>query len=127
MDNYYRNCPPRMDDGRFTTNYKSSSNINEYIKYMNGITRDDDYRLFLQTNAVKLMDSEWSYLRKNDSCWDNACVHKYPLRMNPRLFVQERENTNMLFENKELPDNFKCSIYSDYRISETPLQYNKIN
>lgn len=127
MDNFYKNCPPRMDDGRFTTNYKSDSSINEYIKYMNGITRDDDYRLFLQINAEKLMDSEWLYLRKNDSCWNNACVHKYPLRMDPRLFVQEREDANMLFKYKELPENFKCQKYADYRMSETPLQNYQID
>ena len=122
MDNYYKNCPPRMNDGRFTTNYKSNSSINEYIKYMNGITRDDDYRLFLQINGDKLMDSEWGYLRNNDSCWNNACVHHYPLRMNPMLFSQQRENANMLFEKKELPNSFKCDKYADYRMSETPLQ-----
>jgi hypothetical protein len=127
MDNYYKNCPPRMDDGRFTTNYKSASSINEYIKYMNGITRDDDYRLFLQINANKLMDSEWLYLRENDSCWNNACVHQYPLRMDPRLFSQERENANMLFQQKELPTTFKCMDLVDYRMSETPMLNYKID
>ena len=127
MDNFYKNCPPKMDDGRFTTNYKSNSSINEYIKYMNGITRDDDYRLFLQINAEKLMDSEWLYLRKNDSCWNNACVHNYPLRMDPRYFDQERENANLLFQKKELPDDLKCQLYSDYRMNETPLQNYMVN
>ena len=88
MDNYYKNCPPKMDDGRFTTNYKTSSSIEEYIKYVNGITRDDDYRLFLQLNATKMMDSEWMWFRKNDSCWNNACVHNYSLRMDPKYFEQ---------------------------------------
>ena len=127
MDNYYSNCPPRMDDARFTTNYKLDSSINEYIKYMNGITRDDDYRLFLQINANKLMDSEWMYLKKNDSCWNNACVHKYPLRMDPRLFVKERENANLLFQNKIIPDDLRCDIYSDYRMTDTPLQNYQMN
>lgn len=119
MDNYYRNCPARMDDGRFTTNYKSSSSYNEYIKYMNGITRDDDYRLFLQINADKLMNSEWLYLKKNESCWNNACVHNYPLRMDPRLFVEERQNANMLFQKKELGETFKCAKFADYRMTDT--------
>ena len=122
MDNYYKNCPPKMDDGRFTTNYKTSSSIEEYIKYVNGITRDDDYRLFLQLNATKMMDSEWMWFRKNDSCWNNACVHNYPLRMDPRMFSTERENANLLFQKKQLPDNLKCQTYADYRMSETPLQ-----
>jgi hypothetical protein len=127
MDNYYKNCPPRMDDGRFTTNYKTSSTIEEYIKYVNGITRDDDYRLFLQLNATKMMDSEWMWFRKNDSCWNNACVHNYPLRMDPKDFEQERLKANMLFQTKQLPDNLKCPVYSDYRLTETPLQNYQIN
>ncbi len=122
MDNYYKNCPPRMDDGRFTTNYKTASSYNEYIKYVNGITRDDDYRLFLQLNANRLMDAEWIYLRQNDSCWNNACVHKYPLRMDPRDFAKERMDANLLFRSKVLPESFECAKYADYRCTETPLQ-----
>lgn len=127
MDNYYKNCPPRMSDGRFTTNYKSATCNNEYIKFTNNITRDDDYRLFLQTNGVKMMDSEWLNLKQNDSCWNNACVHKYPLRMDPRNFVQERTNADLLFKSKELPMDLKCDAYSDYRMSQTPLQNYQIN
>ena len=37
---------------------------------MNGIVRDDDYRLFLQTNGNTLRDSEWLYLRQNYSCFN---------------------------------------------------------
>jgi len=122
MDNYYKNCPPKMNDGRFTTNYKTASCYNEYIKYQNGITRDDDYRLFLQLNADKLMDSEWMNLRETDSCWNNACVHKYPLRMDPRDFGKELNDANLLFNTQKLPDDVKCDLYADYRMSETPLQ-----
>jgi len=103
------------------------ASINEYIKYVNGITRDDDYRLFLQLNATKMMDSEWIYFRQNDSCWNNACVHNYPLRMDPRDFEQERLKANMIFQMKELPANLKCPIYPDYRLTETPLQNYQIN
>lgn len=122
MDNYYKNCPPRMDDARFLTNYKSSSCNNEYIKYLNGIVRDDDYRLFLQMNAEKYMDSEWMHLRKNESCWNNACVHKYPTRMDPRKFDEERQNANLLFTNSVLPNNLRCEKFSDYRMTFTPIQ-----
>jgi hypothetical protein len=127
MDNYYKNCPPKMDDGRFTTNYKTASCYNEYIKYQNGITRDDDYRLFLQLNADKIMDNDWIKLRKDDSCWNNACVHKYPLRMDPRDFTKEIENANLLFRSNKLPDDLKCMSYADYRMVETPLQNFKVD
>jgi hypothetical protein len=115
-----------MDDGRFITNWKTASCYNEYIKYMNGIVRDDDYRLFLQMNADKIMDSEWMYLKKNDSCWNNACVHKYATRMDPRFFVQERQDANLLFKTNELPQNLKCQAFADYRSSMTPLQNYKV-
>ena len=106
MDNFYQNCPAKMDDGRFTTNYRSDSCINEQIKYVNGIVRDDDYRYFLQQNGEKLMENEWSFLKNNFDCMNNACVHTYPLRMDPRNF-------------NNLPDNLKCKMYSDYRLTES--------
>jgi hypothetical protein len=122
MDNFYSNCPARMDDGHFLTNYKTASSYNEYIKFMNGIVRDDDYRLFLQLNADKIMDSEWLYLKKNDSCWNNACVHKYNTRMDPRFFVQERDDANLLFRTNELPKRLNCPRFADYRLTTTTMQ-----
>lgn len=127
MDNFYANCPAKMDDARFLTNYKSSSSNNEYIKYKYGIVRDDDYRLFLQLNANKIMDSEFIYLKKNDSCFNNACVHVYETRMDPRLFVKERENANLVLSSKILPNTFKCPTYQDYRASVTPLQMLRVS
>jgi hypothetical protein len=122
MDNYYENCPARMEDARFLENYKSSTSIDEFIKFDNDIVRDDEYRLFLQINADKIMDNEWLHLKKNNSCWNNACVHKYPLRMDPRLFHKERSDANALFIQKQLDNSFKCDKYVDYRMSQTPLQ-----
>ena len=122
MDNYYQNCPAKMDDARFITNYRSSSCNDEYIKYVNDIVRDDDYRLFLQLNGQNMMDSEWLFLKKNDSCQTNACVHKYPLRMDPRLFSQEIQASNLLFQQRMLPTDLQCTNYSDYRMCDTPLQ-----
>jgi hypothetical protein len=121
MDNFYQNCPPKMDDARFTTNYRTDTCINEYIKYANGIVRDDDYRLFLQLNGEKMMNLEWETLKKNNSCFNNACVHTYPLRMDPRNFAQEKEKANLLFKANNLPESFKCPVYEDYRLSYSPL------
>jgi len=119
MDNFYQNCPAKMDDGRFTTNYRTDSCINEQIKYVNGIVRDDDYRYFLQQNGQKLMENEWSYLKNNYYCMNNACVHTYPLRMDPRNFKLEKERADLLFLSNNLPDNFKCKMYDDYRLTDS--------
>ena len=63
MDNYFKGCPPRMDDARFLTDYRSQDTINQSIQKMNGIVRDDDYRLFLQQNAGTIMDRQWDISR----------------------------------------------------------------
>ena len=78
-------------------------------------------------NAEKLMDNEWIDLRKNNSCWNNACVHTYSTRMDPRDFAVEMENTNILFKSKQLPVNLKCKVYADYRMTSTPIQNFKVN
>ena len=122
MDNYYTNCPARMDDARFLENYKSATCINEFIKYSNNIIRDDDYRLFLQLNADKMLDYEWMNLKRNNVCWNNSCVHKYPLRMDPRSFSKERNDANEQLKDAVLPNNFKCESYADYRMTHTTLQ-----
>lgn len=120
MDNYYQNCPPKSYS-KGLSNYKSSWVNNELIKSKNGIVRDDDYRLFLQMNAEKLMDSEWLNLRQTQSCWNNACVHDFPMRQNPVTFVQERQQADLLFKTNVLPPSVKCPSYVDYRMTKTPM------
>ena len=121
MDNYYTNCPARMGDARFLENYKSATSIDEFIKYSNNIVRNDDYRLFLQLNGEKLIESEWNNL-KNHACWNNSCVNKYPTRMDTRFFYQERMDADEQLKYPILPNNFKCNIYADYRMTQTSLQ-----
>jgi hypothetical protein len=65
------------------------------------------------------METEWSFLKKNFDCMNNACVHNYPLRMDPRNFTAEREKTDLLFLSNNLPDNLKCKTYADYRLTES--------
>jgi len=119
MDNFFQNCPPKMEDqGRQLSDFQSSTRKNEYIKYINNIYRDDHYRLFLQMNAKELMDREWAYNRINHSCWVSDCVHKYPLRVLPRQMWEERQVydsiTNMN-TNKQLAPLRRCEKFNDYR------------
>jgi len=117
MDNFYHTCPPKMSDGRHMTDYRPHTHVEEQIKYINGITRDDEARLFLQGNAEKIMNNEWNYLRQNKSCWVNECVHKYPLYMYPPWFTQELQDYNTLAVPNHKP--FECKNYVDYRLTET--------
>ena len=81
MDNYFKDCPPKMDDGRYLTDFRPTSIREQFIKSINGIVRDDEYRNFLQKNGESIIDREWSALRKtqschtNQSCTTNNCGH----------------------------------------------------
>ena len=121
MDNYFQNCPPMMEDqGRHLTDFKTATRRNEYIKYINDIWRDDQYRLFLQLNGGKILDNEWAWHKKNNSCWVNDCIHHYPTRNSPRHFVQERQAYDSVYNlktNRQLAPMRKCNTYRDYRLN----------
>lgn len=121
MDNFYHNCPPMMEDqGRHLGDFKTATRRNEYIKYINDIHRDDQYRLFLQLNGSEILDNMWKYHRKYNSCFVNDCVHHYPTRANPGQFAEEMEAYNSIFNmrtNKILAPMRQCKPYQDYRLN----------
>jgi hypothetical protein len=47
--------------------------------------------------------------------------------MDPRFFVQERQDANMLFKTNELPNTLNCPKYADYRLTTTPMQNYKVS
>ena len=114
MDNYYATCPPKMSDGRHITDYTESTLKDEQIKHINGIIRDDEYRLFLQQNGATILDREWDYMKSNNSCWLNECVHTYPTSMYPGWFTEENSRYNALAEpNRD--QRYECKKQVDYR------------
>jgi len=121
MDNYFQTCPPMMEDqGRHLGDYKTATRRNEYIKYINDVWRDDQYRLMLQLNGKKILDNEWSYHKKRNRCWVNDCIHHYPTRVNPRQLWQEMQAYNSIYDlrtNKPLAPMRKCNRYKDFRLN----------
>ena len=115
MDNFYHDCPPMMSDGRHFTDYKTATRRNEYIKYINTIYRDDDYRLFLQDNTNSILNNVWDFHKKNTNCWKNSCVHIYPTRSIPRHFVQEREAYDQIYQVTQPPATEACKNCKKYR------------
>ena len=107
-----------MSDGRHMTDYRTAVRREEYNKMINKMQRDDDYRMFLQNSADQIMDSEWSYLRANKSCWKNNCVHNYPTRVYPPWFVEERKNHDARALNNDMSGK-NCQRFEDYRLTTT--------
>jgi hypothetical protein len=121
MDNYFQNCPPKMQDqGRPLSDFQSPTRRNEFIKYSNDIYRDDQYRLFLQKNGKEIMDREWNYYGQTARCWDNDCVHNYPTRSLPSDYYNEMQAYNSIFNqntNKEYAPLRVCEQLNDYRMN----------
>jgi hypothetical protein len=119
-DNFFQNCPAKMEDqGRHLADFQSSTRRDEYIKYVNDIYRDDQYRLFLQSNGREIMDREWAFHKKYSSCWDSPCIHKFPSRCNARQYWEERQAYDSTFNmntREPLAPLRKCGCYKDFRM-----------
>ncbi len=112
MDNFFQNCPAIMSDGRLFTEWRSDVLLNENIKDVNNVVRDDDYRILLQKNADAFMNQEWMYISEQAKCNQTKCVHKYSTRMPLRYLCQEMNDYNARkVEN--------CPVYNDYRLTIT--------
>jgi hypothetical protein len=118
MDNFFKQCPPKMEDGRLFLDARSAVRREEYIKFINNIVRDDDHRLFYQKNADTIMDREWKYLKENKYCRLKECVHTYPTRVYPPWFVEERRKYDSL-KNPARVMKYECPTVGDYRLTMT--------
>ena len=122
MDNFYNECPAKMEDARFLTDYRSSNTREQFIKSINGIARTDDYRAFLNENAEKIIDAEWDHLSLANSCKATTCVHTSPLRpslgtTNKELQLYNDVQTGRM--TKENPNYPMCKPHADYRMTDT--------
>ena len=122
-DNFFKGCPPVMSDGRLFTDYRTAVRTDQNIKRINGIERDDEYRIFLQSNAQQIMNSDWDNMRKNKSCWVNKCVHNYPTRMYPSWFVEQKNAVDKAYNNQHSTE-YQCLKFNDYRASGTKSSHN---
>jgi len=120
MDNFYQNCPAKMSDaGRELGDFQTPTKRNEYIKYINDIWRDDQYRLFLQLNGKEILKKEWEFMKKSNSCRLNDCVHNFPTRSTPYDYQKEMTLYNSVYDvntNRQYAPIRQCVNYKDYRM-----------
>lgn len=117
MDNYFKQCPPMMSDGRLFQDFRTATRRNEYAKYKLNIYRNDDYRLYLQQHGDELLNQEWNFLKENRSCKQIPCVFTFPTRMNPNDFQKELNSSNNVMKiprRATFPQPF-----NDYRMTNT--------
>lgn len=115
MNNYFHECPPRMDDGTHFTDWVTNSIRNDIIKTSHNIVRDDHYRIFLQQNGEKIMDFLWDNDYQSLKCENKPCIHTYPTRVTYPMLDEEFKKYNN-FTKKYNYNELNCTKYKDYRI-----------
>jgi hypothetical protein len=116
MDNYFQGCPPMMNDGRFMTDYRSSQVREEYFKFKNCLSTENQSRTLRIDNADKIMDDEWDYLIENKSCFPQKnCYHTANTTKTSTIY----NNAEILAYNGKIPAP-KCNIgCNDFRMTVT--------
>ena len=92
-NNKYFDCPARMDDGRTFTDYRSSSQVDDMIRYSNNVMSSYEYRQFLINNADNIMNINNQYIFNKVGC----------------------ESCN----SETIPFKTKCDINSDFSVCNT--------
>lgn len=122
MDNFYKDCPARMDDSRFLTDYRTANTREQNIKMINGFVNDDEYRMFMQTNGETIMDRQWNSIKISNVCKTNCCIHSDPTRSNNGMIYNELKRYNAVRTGAldKTNSNYPiCPTYDDYRMSNT--------
>jgi hypothetical protein len=107
-NNVYRQCPARMEDGRFITRYESSNELTRQIQVLNGIPSSNRFRNFLQQNTDLIMANERKWLDRKYGCHPNiACSEGYYF-LNVRPVDKKYQRTNWTFDNSVRAENTIC-------------------
>lgn len=86
VNNIHHNFPGIMKDGRFFTENKPNSIINNEIKNKNKIQNNEEYRAFLVNNANMIMEkNKYYYMDQN---------YKYNSNNDPEFFLKYKNNKN---------------------------------
>lgn len=75
-NNKYFDCPARMDDARLFTDYRSSSTVNDEIRYSNNMMSSYEYRQFLINNGNQIIQISNDYIKSKAGC--DSCDYKAP-------------------------------------------------
>ena len=117
MDNYFKIGPAKMADGRIFTDYRTATTREEYNKFKNNIVRDDDYRMYLQSNAEVIIDKEWIFNKNLYAVKNINCIHNYATSVNPKTFYDERTKYDSIKNTRE--NLYPCKSMNDYRMTQT--------
>ena len=116
MDNYFKNCPAKMNYGGLT-DHRSSHTRELHNMNTAGMSRSDDFRLYAQQNAERIMDSQWHVLKTTQYCHNYQCFHNYGTNTTPQEHHSEMSTYNNVKNGQSQPP--QCKTFADYRLTST--------
>ena len=124
MDNYFKECPAMMSDGRLFTDYSSSQVREQLFKYKNNLRSENSAMEYRTNNGQRLLDMEWNDLRKTKSCFpQKVCYHT---NNTTRVSAQYNYNEIMAY-NGDAPATKCPPMCYDYRATITPGSISGLN
>lgn len=73
MNNVNKGCPPKMSDGHFLRDWRSSRFVQSLIDAQNGTQNSFQSRVFMQNNALKMMTVNRTIAETEGLC-HNECT-----------------------------------------------------
>jgi hypothetical protein len=114
-DNYYKECPAVMNYSQLT-DYRQASVREQYIRNLNNIPSEHEYRSFLQAQGSNIMNAEWSILSSSYNCRPNVCIHNSPLNQTQAQQFAENKLYNDVRMGRVDQSVAKCPALEDYRL-----------
>lgn len=116
MDNYFQNCPARMDDGRFLTDFRSSTVREQLFRDVNNFVDENKARTARIDHAEEMMDEEWDQLNREFMC----DTRKFNYNTNPKtLTTTTLNNAKILAYNGMIPAPVPQKGCTFYRLTST--------
>lgn len=98
-NNVYKQCPAKMEDGRFITRWESTNDLTHAIQNLNGIQSSNRFRTFLQENTDMLIANEREYNEMKYDCHPMASCSEGFYYLNVRPIDPKYHKTNWTYDN----------------------------
>lgn len=102
-NNKFKVCPPLMSDARMFTNYMPNKQFNDYVKMVNNIDSNIEYKNFLQSNGQEILKQQINFNLKNFTCNEmiEPTVTIEPLNSNVNFVNANHHSSDLLDSNDD--------------------------
>jgi hypothetical protein len=114
-NNQYNNSPPRMNDGRHFTDYRSNCLINNLINKNNNHMRSHDLKNFLINNANKLREINRTYVSQKNGV--NNCNNFVDIQLKHRVVCNKNTCRKVLVN----PEGFGIDVQYNSNLKSNNL------